>query len=185
MPRSVAILKCAPSRVAQSLAAAKAGRKPLHPARRSARYLISTISVRPLLERTRKSGVYRRCRPSCSKRIVTGCAVTTAPASMKLASVTKSRSSALSCSATPVARAWKPVTCDRRLSGMRRRSPSVWKTTQYAILAHLGVGSQTWNYIYAPKPLCGLASTRPPDSRNLEHRHQPLWSNRERAQTAK
>ncbi|WP_354100737.1 hypothetical protein, partial [Bradyrhizobium sp. S3.9.2] len=81
---------------------------------------------------------------------------------MKLASVTKSRSSALSCSVTPVGNDWNPVTCDRRLSGMRRKSPSIWKTTQYAILAHFGISSQTWNGLYAHKSLVGLRSTRQP-----------------------
>ena len=45
MPRSVAILNRAPLLLAQFRAAAKAGRKRLHPTRKSARYLISTISV--------------------------------------------------------------------------------------------------------------------------------------------
>ncbi|MEY9593039.1 hypothetical protein ABIA06_005330 [Bradyrhizobium yuanmingense] len=86
--------------------------------------------------------------PLCSKWIVTGCAVTTALASMKLASVTKSPSRALSCSAIR-SRAWNPVTCDRRLSGMRRSSSSIRKTTQYAILERLPVSSQTWDHTYA------------------------------------
>jgi hypothetical protein len=37
--------------------------------------------------------------------------------------VTKSRSSALSCSAIPEARGWNPITCERLLNGMRRKSP--------------------------------------------------------------
>src|SRR5713226_1930895 len=160
--RSVAILNLASLLLAQSRAAAKAGRSRLHPAHKSARYLTSTMSVRPSLQTTRKSGVYRRCRPSCSKWIVTGCAVNTAPASAKLLSVTKSRSSALSCSVNPVARDWNPVTCERRLNGMRRKSPSIWKTTQYAILAHFEVSSQTWSHIHGCKSLSGLMSDRPP-----------------------
>src|SRR5216683_1410274 len=162
MPRSVAIRNLASLLLAQSRAAAKAGRSRLHPARKSARYLTSTMSVRPSLQTTRKSGVYRRCRPSCSKWIVTGWAVNTAPASAKLLSVTKSRSSALSCSVNPVARDWNPVTCERRLNGMRRKSPSIWKTTQYAILAHFEVSSQTWSHIHGCKSLSGLMSDRPP-----------------------
>jgi len=43
-------------------------------------------------------------------------------------------------------RAWNPVTCDRRLSGMRRGSSSIRKTTQYAILARFPVSSQTWGH---------------------------------------
>ena len=50
--------------------------------------------------------------------------VTIAPTSRKRVSVTKSRSSALSCSVIPVERGWNPMTCERRLSGMRLRSPS-------------------------------------------------------------
>src|SRR5216684_3569531 len=172
MPRSVAILNRAPLLFAQFRMAANAGRNRLHPARRSARYLTSTMSVWPSLQTTRKSGVYRRCCPSCSKRIVTGWAVNTAPASVKLLSVTKSRSSALSCSVNPVARDWNPVTCERRLNGMRRKSPSIWKTTQYAILAHFEVSSQTWSHIYGCKSLSGLMSdctpiheTSPADTR--------------------
>lgn len=102
MPRSVAILKRAPLQCAQFRAAAKPGQKRSQPARRSAWHLISTMSQWSSPESTRKSGVYRRRCPSCSKWIVTGCAVTTALASMKLASVTKSHSRALSCSAIPV-----------------------------------------------------------------------------------
>jgi hypothetical protein len=45
---------------------------------------------------------------------------------------------------------------------MRRKSPSIWKTTQYAILAHFEVSSQTWSHIYGCKPLSGLMSDRTP-----------------------
>jgi hypothetical protein len=45
---------------------------------------------------------------------------------------------------------------------MRRKSPSIWKTTQYAILAHFGISSQTWNEVYARKSLVGLRSARQP-----------------------
>lgn len=157
MPRSVAILKRAPCSPAQARAATNAGLSRCQSDLRSARYLISTISERPALQSTRKSGVYRRDRCPCRNRIVTGCSVTNAPASVQFTSVTKSRSSALSCSATPVARAWKPVTCDRRLRGMRRRIGLHLQTTQYANIAHLGVSSQTWDNIYVAKPLRGLS----------------------------
>lgn len=40
------------------------------------------LSIVPSVQTTRKSGVYRRRRPSCSNRIVPGCAVNTAPASL-------------------------------------------------------------------------------------------------------
>ncbi|CCV09113.1 hypothetical protein MESS2_850017 [Mesorhizobium metallidurans STM 2683] len=157
MPRSVAILKRAPCSPAQARAAANAGLSRCQSDLRSARYLISTISEPPALQSTRKSGVYRRDRCPCRNRIVTGCSVTTAPASVQLTSVTKSRSRALSCSATPVARAWNPVTCDRRLRGMRRRIGLHLQTTQYANIAHFGVSSQTWDNIYVAKPLRGLS----------------------------
>lgn len=36
------------------------------------------------------------------------------------------------------------------------------ENVQYAIIAHFEVSSQTWNYIYGRKPLCGLISACPP-----------------------
>jgi hypothetical protein len=50
--------------------------------------------------------------------------------SRKLEKVTKSRSSALSCSVSPAPRAWNPVTCERLLIGMRRKSPPVGHLSQ-------------------------------------------------------
>src|SRR5215468_10195492 len=82
---------------------------------------------------------------------------------------TKSLSRALSCSVTPVVRAWKPVTWDRRLSRMRRTSPSIWNATQYAIFAHFGISSRTRNTARRFKLLTRLEFRRLPDSRNLEH----------------
>src|SRR5262245_1226360 len=76
---------------------------------------------------------------------------------------------ALSCSVTPVARARKPVTSDRRLSGMRRTSPSIRNVTQYTIFAHFGISSQTRNTARRFKLLTRLEFRRLPDSRNLEH----------------
>jgi cellulose biosynthesis protein BcsQ len=38
----------------------------------------------------------------------------------------------------------------------------MWKTTQYAIFAHLGVSSQTWNNIYGRIPLSRLIFVSPP-----------------------
>jgi hypothetical protein len=35
---------------------------------------------------------------------------------------------------------------------MRLKSPFIWKTTQYAILAHFGVSSQTWNQAMPVSP---------------------------------
>jgi hypothetical protein len=54
---------------------------------------------------------------------------------------------------------------------MRLKSPSTWKTTQYAIFAHLGVSSQTWNYIYGRNLLSRLIFEATADSRNLARRH--------------
>jgi len=45
---------------------------------------------------------------------------------------------------------------------MRLKSPSTWKTTQYAIFAHLGVSSQTWNNIYGRILLSRLIFVSPP-----------------------
>jgi hypothetical protein len=50
--------------------------------------------------------------------------------SKKLKSVTKSRSSALSCSALPVGSGWKPMMCDRRLSGIRLNRSSLLQRPQ-------------------------------------------------------
>src|SRR6478672_11106419 len=49
----------------------------------------------------------------------------TALGSRKLERTTKSRSSALSCSAVPVGSGWKPMMCDRRLSGIRLNRSSL------------------------------------------------------------
>lgn len=149
--------------------------------RRSVRYLTSMISVLPSLQSTRKSGVYRRDWPSCSNRSVIGCAVTRAFASTKLVSVTKSRSSALSCSVTPVARAWKPITCERRLSGIRRRLPSIRRRLSSRNLAHTANSSQTWNQTYGRNPLYRLILSYLSDSRNLEQRQKLVHETASRA----
>ena len=53
--------------------------------------------------------------------------------------------------------------------GIRRKSPSIWNATQYAISAHFGSSSQTRNTARRFKLLTRLDFRRLPDSRNLEH----------------
>jgi hypothetical protein len=53
--------------------------------------------------------------------------------------------------------------------GMRRTSSSNWNATQYTIIAHFGISSQTRNTARRFKLLTRLEFRRPPDSRNLEH----------------
>lgn len=55
---------------------------------------------------------------------MTGCDVIAAAGPRTVVSSTKSRSSALSCSTMPPSREPKPVTCERRLSGIRLTDPS-------------------------------------------------------------
>ncbi len=124
MPRSVAMRKRPPFFLAIARAATKPGRSRAHWARRSTRYFTSTNSERPSLQITRKSGVYRRSRAPSWNSIVIGCEVIAAPASRKFTCSTKSRSSALSCSTASPSTGRKPVTCERRLSGMRLIDPS-------------------------------------------------------------
>ena len=137
----------------------------------------------PPLDLTRKSGVYRLTRPSCSNRIVTGCDVISAPGSSNRVSVTKSRSSALSCSTQPVDAGRKPVTCDRLLSGMRRKPNSIQSEHQFAFTAHLMADSQLRHNIRTPKQRKRLGNPKPPirelrstDSSNLDKAaaHQSL-----------
>jgi hypothetical protein len=73
--------------------------------------------IHQCFHRTRKSAVYRRARPSWQNDNLIGREIIDARASKNAVSVTKSRSSALSCAATPVASGWKPVMWERRLSG--------------------------------------------------------------------
>jgi hypothetical protein len=127
--------------------------------------------VPPLDFFTRKSGVYRLARPPCSKRIVTGCEVISAPASSNKVSVTKSRSSVLSCSTRPIEAGRKPVICDRLLSGMRRKPDSIRSEHQFAFTAHLMADSQLRHNSFAPKLRKRLGDIHPTDSRFKERRH--------------
>jgi len=77
-------------------------------------------------------------------------------------SVTKSRSSALSCSTQPVDAGRKPVTCDRLLSGMRRKPNSIQSEHQFAFTAHLMADSQLRHNIRTPKQRKRLGNPKPP-----------------------
>jgi hypothetical protein len=80
--------------------------------------------------------VYRRRLSLSSNQIVTGWDMITAPASVNAASVTKSRSSALSCSTALAEIGRKPVMWERLLSGMRLTSPSESLHGQFEITEH-------------------------------------------------
>ena len=123
--RSVAMRNTAPLSRAQCRAATNAGLSRPQFLRRSARYFTSMSSARSVRYRTRKSGVYRRLVAPWQKAKVIGWEVIEASGRRKLVRVTKSRSRALSCSVVPVGSGWKPMICERRLSGMRLNHPPV------------------------------------------------------------
>ncbi|HWB50354.1 MAG TPA: hypothetical protein VG651_14685, partial [Stellaceae bacterium] len=52
----------------------------------------------------------------------------------------------------------------------------ICETTRYANLAHFGVSSQTWNNIYARKPLFGLTSALTPIHETWENDNNPAQS---------
>ena len=93
-------------------------------------------------------GCVRRDWPSASKRMAIGCDLTVAPASANCTSITKSRSSALSCSIASPSRGWKPVTCDRRLSGMRLISFPDSRSFKATIHPDVGVSRRFKDQIY-------------------------------------